>query len=1117
MLPRKVAHNVGNSAVFRTSDIAITEDVTFEGLLLSDDVLKGLQNSGFVKPSPIQLKSIPLGRCGLDLIVQAKAGTGKTCVFTVVALEALQINSPAIQVLVLAPTREIAFQIWQVITSIGSCVTGLKCATFIGGLSVTDDKNNLKICHIAVGTPGRIKFLIEKGYLRTKSIRLFVLDEADQLLDEQFQADINWIYSVLPENKQMLALSATYPEYLAKHLMHYMRNPTYIRLNTSHLALLGIKQYYLKIPYHPLVQKVAEYSAKAAIKILSSVVFNQCLVFSNLQSGAQSLAVQLEEQGWPTCCIAGSLDQKERNEAMASLKSFQCRVLVSTDLTSRGIDAENVNLVINLDLPKNPRVYLHRIGRAGRYGSYGAAITLVAGDVGMKCLKKVESVCNTSLKPLPDPIPHELISEKSSSPNVSLDDLVLSETIPTKQDRNCNNLDTESSLTSVKNFSENNPVKYSNHSDKLNNHPVIPSPEIEMKSNSDQELQHYFSDQNSGYVHLETSTGTALFEAEKTGNKDIKTKETRERSIKHNNQCDDKMSIELSESSEVSEGNNNASEEAKIEIFKVCEKQDSSNVSDGLSLDTLNDTESHEQKPEPKIASANDVLFHEQTHYDIVKSTGDQDECHSHRDLTAVIPTESNEVHQQELSHVAKATITAVDSHIEKPDTCATSTENIDELLVEEHISDVSCIRATNGTHHVLSVDADNNHHQASMSQKSTSSCLNNQVDGLWPWGTIPQYKKSKEVGEYSELCKKFKSFQINDNEPKCENIESLMPTTAPLCLESVPNVSSILNKFYRQSSAKLLNEIYDNQPISSSKQQNQNNVNNKDNISEPKMLSADGEEASSVVLPVNAVTNVQCAEENLSKDDCITDDAKTLVNKGERQRYNLVFEKTNTSSKLQVSLKRDEVSGELSPNDSVSKIKTENHKTPRNAGSLRSKPIDVPQKFVPVKNKSNNLKFGSVHVQPDRLKEDFSLSEDSDSSTTSNISSSYSEEDDFSESSSSSEYSFSDSLSSISSDVSEPCHKTSAGHNPSFPWQSLTGYPLFYPSYPYHYTWANWMPQACQSVSQRPPVLPVPNPFHSPPTIPPASLTRQQFAHSYFQQYNYIQWMVRNSVLQNK
>lgn len=428
----RVAHDIFNDNVIRTQDIEISENIDFEGLHLSQRVLKGLKNAGFLRPSPIQLKSIPLGRCGLDLIVQAKAGTGKTCVFTVIALEGLQVESSATQVLVLAPTREIAYQIWQVITSIGSGFEELTCATFIGGISVAEDKENLKKCHIAVGTPGRIKFLIEQNYLKTKSIRLFVLDEADQLLDECFQADINWIYSVLPENKQVLALSATYPEFMTRHLLYYMRNPTYIRLDVTQLALLGIKQYYVKIPFHPHVQKAAEYSYEAAIKIISSVSFNQCLIFSNLQSGAQSLAFKLEEEGWPTCCIAGSLEQKERNEAMASLKAFQCRILISTDLTSRGIDAENVNLVINLDLPRKPRVYLHRIGRAGRFGSQGAAISLVPGNAGLKLLKRIQMVCNTTLEPLPDPIPSDLVSTPCQKSRIRLDDIVHTETLSTE-------------------------------------------------------------------------------------------------------------------------------------------------------------------------------------------------------------------------------------------------------------------------------------------------------------------------------------------------------------------------------------------------------------------------------------------------------------------------------------------------------------------------------------------------------------------------------------------------------------------------------------------------------------------------------------------------------------
>ncbi|XP_050413672.1 probable ATP-dependent RNA helicase DDX20 [Patella vulgata] len=336
-----VAHKINSQK--RTNDVLLSENVDFAGLLLSDPVQKGLISAGFERPSPIQLKAIPLGRCGLDLIVQAKSGTGKTCVFSVVALESLQLKSSALQVLVLAPTREIAVQIQDVIKNIGVYLPRLACHTFIGGLPVKDDIQKLKRCHIAIGSPGRVKQLIESGLMSTDSIRLLVLDEADKLLEESFQDQINWIYSTLPENKQILALSATYPEYLANHLTAYMRNPTFIRLNISDPALLGIKQYYTQVPHHPLPNKDLETKTKAVVEILSSITFKQCLIFSNYQTRAQNLCSELQAQGWPTTCIAGSLDQKERLEAMNQLKTYQCRVLISTDLTSRGIDADNVD------------------------------------------------------------------------------------------------------------------------------------------------------------------------------------------------------------------------------------------------------------------------------------------------------------------------------------------------------------------------------------------------------------------------------------------------------------------------------------------------------------------------------------------------------------------------------------------------------------------------------------------------------------------------------------------------------------------------------------------------------------------------------------------------------
>ncbi|KAK2182715.1 hypothetical protein NP493_340g02001 [Ridgeia piscesae] len=408
----------------RTADVLIRENVDFAGLMLRADVLAGLKRAGFQRPSPIQLKAIPLGRCGLDLIVQAKSGTGKTCVFAVVALESLCLESATVQVLVLAPTREIAVQLWEVINTLGSAMTALRCYTFIGGLPLAEDVQKLQCCHIVVGTPGRVKQLIEENLLDTSTIRLFVLDEADKLLEENFQESVNWIYSTLPENKQMMAVSATYPEILAQHLRRYMRNPTFVRLNITDPALLGIRQYYEAAAYNP--QKAYDNKVKQLTRLLSSVNFHQCLVFSNYQMRAQSLSDTLNAHGWPATYISGSREQQDRLAAMAQLKTLQCRVLVSTDLTARGIDANHINLVVNLDLPHDHETYLHRIGRAGRFGTYGAAVSFVCVGQELDGLRDIAEKCDTKILQLPDPIPVDLAK---SSGFVYNDDLVTTEQI----------------------------------------------------------------------------------------------------------------------------------------------------------------------------------------------------------------------------------------------------------------------------------------------------------------------------------------------------------------------------------------------------------------------------------------------------------------------------------------------------------------------------------------------------------------------------------------------------------------------------------------------------------------------------------------------------------------
>uniref|UniRef100_A0A4W3ITW0 RNA helicase n=1 Tax=Callorhinchus milii TaxID=7868 RepID=A0A4W3ITW0_CALMI len=403
---RKAAHRIDERP--RTGDVLLSESVDFAALLLSQPVLGGLRDAGFERPSPIQLKAIPLGRCGLDLIVQAKSGTGKTCVFSAIALDSLILENPATQVLVLAPTREIAVQIHSVITAIGIKIEGLECHVFIGGTPLTLDKMRLKKCHIAVGSPGRIKQLIEIGYLLTAGIRLFVLDEADKLLEEgSFQEQINWIYSSLPVNKQMLALSATYPECLAQHLTRYMRDPTFIRLNPTDPALIGLKQFYKIVNSYPLPHKIFEEKVQHLLELFSKVPFNQALVFSNLHSRYQSVCFVLLSFPAPS----GSMNQNQRLEAMAKLKQFQCRVLISTDLTSRGIDAEKVNLVINLDIPQDWETYMHRIGRAGRFGTHGLAVTYCCRGEEENELGLIAQRCCLQLVRLPDPIPSGLLDE----------------------------------------------------------------------------------------------------------------------------------------------------------------------------------------------------------------------------------------------------------------------------------------------------------------------------------------------------------------------------------------------------------------------------------------------------------------------------------------------------------------------------------------------------------------------------------------------------------------------------------------------------------------------------------------------------------------------------------
>ncbi|KAK3827700.1 MAG: P-loop containing nucleoside triphosphate hydrolase protein [Benniella sp.] len=401
---------------FHSKDVQINEDLDFSSLVSNKSLLKALESAGYKRPSPIQLKTIPLGRLGLDLVAQAKSGTGKTIVFSIVAIESVLSSFPADaktehgvsqqqqqqqqhgapqqqqhqqqpKVVIIAPTREIAVQIQDVVLSLtqsGFFQQRISCYSTIGGMPIQQDKENLKRCSIVVGTPGRIRSLITTGDLKTNQVRLLVLDEADKLMEDTFQKDVIEIAKDLGPNKQVMAFSATYDDDLLAELDKLVKNPVYVMLSEGAPELEGVTQFFkvakmdeahkdgsvfLK-QIHMMEAKFTELE-----NLFTHVPFYQAIVFLNHRGRAADLVKFLTRKGWPSMHIASGISQEERLAVMTKARKFELRVLVCSDLIARGIDIDRVNLVVNLDLPKDPETYLHRIGRTGRYGTAGLAIS----------------------------------------------------------------------------------------------------------------------------------------------------------------------------------------------------------------------------------------------------------------------------------------------------------------------------------------------------------------------------------------------------------------------------------------------------------------------------------------------------------------------------------------------------------------------------------------------------------------------------------------------------------------------------------------------------------------------------------------------------------------------
>lgn len=330
-----------------------------------------------------------------DLIAQAQSGTGKTGTFSIGALSLLDINDKTTQVLILSPTRELSKQTANVITSIGGMMTGLTIQTIVGGTSINEDSHTLKnnTPHVITGCPGRIYDMIRRGHIHSKTIKLVILDEADEMLSSGFKEQVYNIFQYFSNEIQVALFSATLPDYIYNITNKFMRNPVKISVKTEQLTLEGISQYYVAIE--------DDRQKYATLKDLYSVIsMSQCIIYCNSVKRVADLYDAMVEDGFPVCRIHSGMDKVDRNTAFGEFRTGKYRVLISSNVTSRGIDVQQVSVVINFDVPKCVHNYLHRIGRSGRWGRKGIGINLITRrDVTI--MKDIEAHYSCQISELP--------------------------------------------------------------------------------------------------------------------------------------------------------------------------------------------------------------------------------------------------------------------------------------------------------------------------------------------------------------------------------------------------------------------------------------------------------------------------------------------------------------------------------------------------------------------------------------------------------------------------------------------------------------------------------------------------------------------------------------------
>jgi ATP-dependent RNA helicase DeaD len=344
---------------------------SFKELGLSAEVLRALDENGFKDPFPIQELSIPLILKGMDVIGQAHTGTGKTAAFSLPILNNIKRNGP-IQALILVPTRELAMQVTNEIRKFSKYV-GIRTLAVYGGQSMSLQITQLrKGVQIVVATPGRLIDHVKRGTIQLEAAKFVVLDEADRMLDMGFIDDIKFILFYVDEDRQTCLFSATIPPEISRLAQDYMKNPHEVKLNEEEISLDTIDQSYL------IVEERQKF--KHLCNFIKSRDEKQTIVFAATKQRTQRLAIELKQQGLRAITIHGDLSQKQRDDSMHRFRTGSEDILVATDIAARGIDVPAIGHVINYDIPDDPMIYFHRIGRTARAGGTGKAISLVSQD-----------------------------------------------------------------------------------------------------------------------------------------------------------------------------------------------------------------------------------------------------------------------------------------------------------------------------------------------------------------------------------------------------------------------------------------------------------------------------------------------------------------------------------------------------------------------------------------------------------------------------------------------------------------------------------------------------------------------------------------------------------------